>query len=119
MSRDRRTLIANAGCASFWIGTFSSEEELETFINSAAFENEQGFIIESPLLPFHAYEPHVEPRGLLSKLMRDPRMVDAAMKKLPKIAFNALIRHDGFRYNPSAAPRRKRRMVFLGTFRRR
>jgi len=119
MATKKQPLTPDGRYVSFWIGLFPSEDALEAFIDSGSFETEQGFRIEPPLLPFHAYDDAATPTQLLAKLMREPSVLKAANKQLPSQSFNSLIRHEGFRYDPAKAPRakKKRRMTFLGTFR--
>ena len=112
-----RALVEKSGCVSLWAGKFPSEDALELFIDGSDFEKEQGFVIEPPLLPFHAFLEEGSNEELLQTLVRDPKVVARAVEVLGKESANSLILHEHFEYRPDARPKKKKRMKFLGTFR--
>ena len=99
---------------SLWVGRFASEDALEAFIDSGAFEREQGVTIEPPLLPFHAFDDGVTPGELVAMLVRERNILARAIERLPARRINAVIRYE---VRCAPARRKRTRMTFVGCFR--
>lgn len=116
--KTKSPLTRRAGAFSLWSGRFESQDELEQHVDSGAFEREQGFRIEAPLLPFTAFLDEGSAEGLVSQFSSLPaRVMTAAVRAIGDQSDNALVLHE-FVFDATKAPKKKKRMRFLGTWRR-
>lgn len=111
-------LTRRAGWFSLWSGHFESLDELEQHVDSGAFEREQGFRIEPPLLPFTAFLDQGSAEELVRQFSPLPeRVVTAAVRAIGDESDNGLVLHE-FVFDATKAPKKKKKMRFLGTWRR-
>ena len=109
-------LSAKAGSLSIWAGHFDSLDELEAHIDAGELEEQHGFVIEPPLLPFNAFLEEASPEALVRSILEDDQRVAKVAAAIGDEPTNALLLYEDFAFDASLVPRGSKRMRFLGTW---